>query len=105
VLGEVLVARIDLGLVAVRALHGAAQVVRHDRRRDPADVVQRSRVAPKPVGELLRPRRFRVRVVRAAEHRNEDLRFAQLAGRSIRDRYGLTRVINKELVAGRVRLA
>jgi hypothetical protein len=103
--GEVVVARVELRLVAMRTLHGAAQVVRDERAGHAADVLQRSHVRAQPVGKLLAERGFRVRVVRAAEHRDEDLRLALLAGVPIRDRHALPSVVDEELVAGLVHLA
>jgi len=49
VLGEVLVARVELGLVAMRALHGALEVVRHDGRGNAAEELQRLHVCREPV--------------------------------------------------------
>ncbi len=105
VLSKVLVARVELRLVAVGARDGALQVVGHDGSRCAADELQRPHVAAQPVGQRLRPGGFGVGVVRAAEHRDEDLRGARLAAVPINDRYRLPGVVDEELLAGRMVLS
>jgi hypothetical protein len=55
-----------------------------------------------PVRKCLRPGRLGVGVIRSAKHGDEDLRVAYNPGFAINDHDLLARVIDKDLVAGRM---
>ena len=57
-----------------------------------------------PVGQPLSQGCFRVGVVGSAQHRHEDLRFADLASDGIDDGYGRASVVDEELFSGAMRL-
>ena len=58
-----------------------------------------------PVRQTLGPGGLGIGVVGGAEHRDEDLRLADLAGVSVDNRHGLAGIIHKQLLAGPVVLA
>lgn len=103
--GKVLIARVEVRLIAQRLGDRTPEVVRHDRRRHPAEVLQHPHMRAEPVSALLTPGRLGERVVRAAEYADEDLRSPHLARVPIRNRHGLARVVDEGLVAGGVCLA
>ena len=72
--GEILIGAIDPGLVARGLGDAGLQVVADDRLRHAADEAEGVDVHGDPVGEPLAPARLRVRVVRRAEHGDEDVR-------------------------------
>lgn len=100
------IAAVDLRIVEAGLDHGDLGVVRHQQRRHAADRFEGADVAADPVGEPLRPGRLRVGEAGSAEHRDEDLRGAPLAGEPVdHHRDAVAGIIDEELVAGRMRLA
>ena len=73
--GEHFVFGIDFALVFVALRHGAFQTVRHDRRGDAAEELQRIAIAQDEVVPLLGHGPFGVGVAARAQDRDEDLGF------------------------------
>ena len=90
--------------VLARFRHRGLELVGNDGTWHAAEERDRARVARDPVRELLRVRRFRVRVARRAEHRDEQLHPDDFAGECVDDVRLLARVVDERLVAGDVRL-
>lgn len=102
---KILVAGIEVGLVAAGLGDARLEMVRDDGGGHAAEVFQGAHVGADPVGDTLRPRRLAVGVIRESQHGDEDLRTPNLARRRIDHLHGLAGVIDEELVARRVRLA
>ena len=102
VLGEVLVARVEVRLVATGAADAALQVVGHDRLRHAADVLERADVRAEPVGDRLGQARLDVGEVARAEGRDEDLRGLHLAAAAVDDVHREPRVVDEQLLARRM---
>src|SRR5690606_30354857 len=64
-----------------------------------AEELECPHVRAQPVGKRLREGRFRVGVVRAAEHSNEDLRLADLTGAAVDHADGMACVIDEALLS------
>ena len=105
VLGPLLVAGVDVGIVAAGPAHPAAQVIRDDGGGDTAEVGHGPGMAGQPVGEGLCPGGLGEGVVRGAEHRDKELCRLCLAGAGIDDGHGIPAVVHKALLAGLVCLA
>ena len=105
VVGQVVVGRVDVRLVALGAAHGRAQVVRDHQLRTASEELERANMRCRPVGKGLRPDRFGEGVARRPEHRDEHLRVALLAGLAVYHRDGLTGVVHEHLLARTVLLA
>ncbi|MCP1854424.1 hypothetical protein J2R80_008247 [Bradyrhizobium sp. USDA 4541] len=100
------VAAVDLRVVEAGLDHCDLGIVRHQQRRHAADRLEGADVAADPVGEPLRPGRLRVGEARCAEHRDEDLRGASLAGEPVDyHRHAVAGIVDEQLVAGHMRLA
>ncbi|MGY3695420.1 hypothetical protein ACVIGA_005500 [Bradyrhizobium sp. USDA 3240] len=100
------VAAVDLRIVEAGLDHRDLGVVRHQQCRHAADRLEGADVPADPVGEALRPGRLRVGDARCAEHRDENLRGAPLAGEPVdHHRHAVARIVDEQLLAGRVRLA
>ena len=97
-----LIAAVELRFVAMRPNHAGLQIVRHDDLRDRAKVLKRPNVRADPVRQPLRPGRLRIGVVRRAHHRDEHLGRANLPGRPVDHRGGLTGVIDEQLLSSAV---
>src|SRR6185437_14548823 len=104
-LGEVLILGVKLRLVAMRLVYAALEIIGHDGAGDSTEALQSSHMAAQPIGQRLTPGRFGKGVITGAEHGNEDLRLAHLAGVCIGDAHGLTGVIDEQLVARPMLLA
>jgi hypothetical protein len=102
VLGEVLVARVEVGLVAAGTVHAALEVVEDDRPCDAADVVERPHVGTEPVGERLREARLDVGVVARAQGGDEDLGLLHFAACALDDLHREPGVVDEELLARHV---
>ncbi len=102
VLGHVLVAALDRGLVDACARHAALQVVGHHRAADALKERERSNVRPHEVVHPLRVRGLRERVVGGTEHGHEELDLAHLTRGSIDELRPLAGVVHEHLVAGDV---
>jgi hypothetical protein len=99
------VAAIDLGIVERSLVHAALEIVGHDETRHAAEEAEHAHMRLDPVRQRLRPGRFGVGVIRGAQHCDEDLGVAHLAGRRIDDGDLLAGVVDEHLVAGDVVLA
>ena len=105
VLREIGIRRGRVGLVAAGLDDRALEIIRHQQRRHRAHVLKGPDVRGDPVRQRLGPGRFDVRIVRGAEHADEDLRLADLAGAAVDDRARVAAVVDEQLVAGAVHLA
>ena len=103
--GEVLVGPVQPGLVPVGPGHPDLGVVGHDLARHAADEGQRPGVRADPVGQRLRQRRLGIGVARRAQHRDEHLRGAQLAGAAVGQVDRLAGVVDEQPLARRMHLA
>ena len=83
----------------------AAQVVGYQDLLCAAKKSEATGVRAQPVGQFLRPGGLGDGVAGRAEHGDEDLGLADLAGSPINDRHGLAGIIDKQLFAGTVFLA
>ena len=79
----------------MRALYAALDIIGHGGHRDPAQELERLHVRLEPVGQRLGARGTRIRVVRAAEHGDENLRRLHFATVAIDDGNGVTGVIDE----------
>ncbi len=95
---------LDAGVVAARGDDGALELVGHDRARHAAEKCERARHASDEVGDLLRARRLRVRVVARAQHRDEQLDVGDLARHRVDEPRSHPGVVDEQLVAGDVHL-
>src|SRR5580658_7123304 len=101
-LGEVLVARVEIRLVATGAAHAALEVIRHDRPWCAAEVLERPHMSGEPVGDRLGQSCFDIGVVTGAECRDEHLGDLDLARVAIHHRHRLAGIVDKELLARHV---
>ncbi len=85
-------------------MHAGLQVVRHDNLYAATKEGEGTHVRADPVLELLGPRRFRIRAVRRAERCDEQFGLTDLAGVRINDAQLVARVIDEQLLAGRMGL-
>ena len=100
------VGAIDLRLVETGLDDGGPGVVRHDEFGDAADRLEGAHVGVDPVRERLRPGRLGEGEARRPQHRDEDLRHADLAGEPVNDhRDAVAGVVDEQPLAGDVRLA
>ena len=100
VLGPLLVAGVDVGIVAAGAAHPAAQVVGDDERGHAAEAGHGPGVAAQPVGEGLGPGGLGEGVIGGAQHRDKQLRRLRLPGAGIDDGHGIPAIIDKALLPG-----
>ena len=105
VLGPLLVAGVDIRVVAAGFADPAAQVIGDNERGDAAEEGHGPGMAAQPVRERLGPGGLGKGVIGGAEDGNKELRLSHLPGPGIHHRYGGTAVIHKALLPGRVRLA
>ena len=93
---------IDLRIVETGLDDRGLGIVRHEQMRNAADRLERVDVGVDPVGQRLRPARLRKGEARRAEHGDEDLRLADLAGQPVDDdRHPVAGVIDEQPLAGR----
>ena len=104
VLGQILIGRVDVRLVARNLGHPAAQVVGHPQFGGAAEEFQRSYMAADPVRQLLRPGRLDVGVVRCAQYGHEDLRLPDFTTVHFADLDCRPGVVDEQPLARRVRL-
>jgi hypothetical protein len=102
---EVLIGRIEIGLVAMGLAEGALEVVRDDDLGNTIKEGQRAHRRADPVRESLGPGRLGVRVVRGPEHRHEDLGITDLPGGTIHYLGALCGIVDEQLLAAPVALA
>ena len=79
--GQVLIGRIEVGLVAMSSGDAAFEIIRHYDVGYAAEELEGPGVGADPIRQRLRPRRFGIGVVGGAQHGDEDLRLTHLAGR------------------------
>ena len=96
------VAAVELRVVERGLVDPGLQVVGHDQARHAAEEAEHPDVRADPVRQRLGPGRLGVGEVRGAEHGDEDLRLADLAGVRIDDGDLLAGVVDEDLVAGDV---
>ena len=94
------VAAVQLGIVERGLVHARLQVVDHDQAGHAAEEAEHPDVRANPVWQGLGPGRLGIGEVRGAEHGDEDLRLAHLAGVRIGDRDLLAGIVDEDLVAG-----
>ena len=99
------VAAVHLGVVERRLVDAALEIVRHQQARCRPVEPEHPDVRANPVRKALRPGCLGVGQVRGAEHGDEDLRHAHLAGERIGDRDLLAGIVDERLVTGDVGLA
>jgi hypothetical protein len=102
--GERSVAPLQVGLVAIDARHPALEAVRRPDPRRAADVREHLLVRMQPVRHALGLDGAAGRHARRAEHRDEQLDLAHLAGHAVDDRRTLAREVDEHALAGLVRL-
>ena len=103
--GKILVRSIDARLVTAHGRDASLEVVAHDGMCDPADRRERIDVRADPIRQRLAPATFRVRVVGGAQHGDEDVGLALLAGRRIDHRHRVAGEVDEQLFGWSVRLA
>ena len=103
--GEILVGAVDAGLVAARGGDASLEVVADDGVRDAADRRESVDVRADPIRQSLAPTRFRIGVVRGAEHGHEHVRLGHLPGRRVDHGNRVAGEVDEQLLAGPVRLA
>ena len=94
------VGAVELGIVERGLVDGGFEIIRHQQPRNALEELEHAHMSADPIGQRLRPARRGEGVVRGAEHGDEDLRLADLAGFAIDDRHGLAGVVDEGLVAG-----
>jgi hypothetical protein len=104
VAGKLLVRPLDPGLVTTREGDRRLQLVGDYERGDAAEEFEGVDVARDEVRGPLRARRFGKRVVRRAEHGDEELHRGDLAGARIDDVRLLAGVVRERLLAGEMDL-
>jgi hypothetical protein len=105
VLGKILVRPVDVRIVAVGFGDAALEVIRDDRPRCTTKILKRAHVRTEPIPGPLAQRSLGVGVVGKSQHGDEDLRRSGRSRVPVLDRHRLTRIIDEQLVAGRVFLA
>ena len=86
--------------------HRNLGIVGHQQLRHSAEECEGRIVSLGPVRKLLGPGRTRKRQARAAQHRHEQMRIADLAGPAVHHhRHRVASVINEQLLAARMALA
>lgn len=101
----VLVGRGRLRLVATGLLDRRFQIVRDPQARHRPEELQHPDCRADPVRQALRPGRLRVRVLRGAQGRHEDLGGEDLAALRVDYRDGVAAVVDEHLLPGAVHLA
>jgi len=98
------VSRGRLRLIATSILDRSLKVVRDPKTRNRAEELQHPDVGADPVRQRLRPRRFRIRVFRGAQRRDENLGGEDLTTVRVDHRHGVAAVVDEHLLAGAVHL-
>lgn len=83
--GEVLIGRVELGLVEARVGHAGPEIVGHDQRGHAAEVLHHPHVRRDPVGQLLRPGGVGEEEMARAQRPHEDLRLPHLPRLAVQD--------------------
>lgn len=92
-------------LVSIWLCNQRPGIVRDEHLRNAAIEFHRVDQPANPVRRCLRARRAGIRVVRCAEHGNEDMGFKRDAAGAIEDRHGLPGEVGEQFFAGAVLLA
>lgn len=103
--GQLHIGAIDLGLIAVRAMHRRFEIVRDQDLGRPAERGKGPHMRRNPVGQALAPGHFCIGVVRSAEHGEKELCLVHLTGLRVDNGQGLPCIVDKELLTGSVALA
>ena len=99
------VGSIDLRIVETSLDDGRLGIIRHEQMRNAADHLEGTDMGVDPVGERLRPTRMRKSEARCAKYGDKDLHLVDFAGQPVDDdRDSIAGVIDKQPLAGRVRL-
>ena len=98
--GHHAIAAVDLRVVERGLVDPGLQIVGHDQARHAAEEAEHADMRADPVRQCLGPGRLGIGEVRGAEHGDEDLRLADLAGVRIDDGDLLAGVVDEDLVAG-----
>ena len=104
VLGELLVAAVGLGVVAVGTPDQRTGLVRHDQSGNPAEELQCLDLGSDPVGGGLARCGAGVGAVRCAQCGNEDLGLGDLARGGVNDGNGAAGIVDEQLLPGNVNL-
>ena len=99
------VAAVYLGVVERGLVDGALEIVRHQQARRRPEKAEHADMGTDPVRQRLRPSRLGVGQAGGAEHGDEDLRHAHLAGGPVDDWHLLAGVVHERLVTGHMLLA
>ena len=99
------VSPVDLRIVEGGLVDPALQIVGNQQLRRTAEKAEHAHVSAGPVRQRLRPGRLGIGEVRGAEHADENLRLADLAGRRIDDADPLARIVHERLFPGDMVLA
>ena len=102
--GPLLIAGVEIGIIATRPLDAAFQIVRDDNLGTAPKVLERPHMAAQPVRQGLREGRFGIGVVGGTQHRHEHLGRMDLAGVGTDDGRGGSAVIDKAFLTGLVEL-
>src|SRR6266446_9804189 len=102
---EFVIGPLHARLVAARDDDATLELIGHDGRGDAAKELESTLVARDPIRDLLGARRFRVGVVRGAEHGDKELDLDHLAGGGFDDLRLLAGVVDEALLAGAMDLA
>src|SRR5437867_841874 len=102
---EFVIGPLHARLVAARDDDATFELIGHDGRGDAAKELEGALVARDPIRDLLGARRFRVGVVRGAEHGDKELDLDHLAGGGFDDLRLLAGVVDEALLAGAMDLA
>ena len=99
------VSAVDLGIVQAGLDDAGLQIIRHDLGRHAVKIGKGAGVGADPVGQALRPGRFRISVAGGSQSGDEDLGFVDLAALRV-DHLGRgAGVIDEHLLAGHMALA
>ena len=96
---------VDLGIVERGLGDAALQIVGNQKLRRAAEEAEHAHMRAGPVRQGLSPGCLGVGEVRGAEHADENLRLADLAGRRVDDCDPLAGIVDERLLAGDVMLA
>ena len=103
--GEVLIGRVQPRLVPVGLEHASLEVVGHDLARHAAEEGECPDMSADPVGQRLREGRLDVGVARRAQHGDEHLGAAHLAGTTVNQVDRLAGIVDEQPLARRMDLA
>lgn len=103
--GEGVIARIGVRLIAAGFADTALEIVRHQNFRGSTKVFEHADVAAYPIWQGLTQGCFGIGIVRCAHYTDEDLRLADLAGVPIGDGHRFTAIVHEAFLARQMFLA